>query len=108
MSWGEDHNPSVTGSTPQDDAPHTGSAGARLTLETLKGLGVPPHSGQSCPTGTSTAPEPGTPVMRAEKGAPLTCEPGARAGLTGRVEVARVRLRRGLGRLLLGGWVAFQ
>lgn len=39
---------------------------------------------------------------------PLTCELEARVGLMGRVEVAKVRLRRGLGRLLLGGWVAFQ
>ncbi|TEA34568.1 hypothetical protein DBR06_SOUSAS16910003, partial [Sousa chinensis] len=31
VSWGDDHSPSVTGSTPQDDAPHTRSAGEYLT-----------------------------------------------------------------------------
>lgn len=31
VSWGDDHSPSVTGSTPQDDAPHTQSAGEYLT-----------------------------------------------------------------------------
>ena len=45
---------------------------------------------------------------RAWTRAQLTCELEASVGLTGRVEVAKVRLRRGLGRLLLGGWVAFQ
>ena len=47
-------------------------------------------------------------ASRAWTRAPLTCELEASVGLTGRVEVAKVRLRRGLGRLLLGGWVAFQ
>ncbi|TEA34567.1 hypothetical protein DBR06_SOUSAS16910002, partial [Sousa chinensis] len=90
------------------DAVYTPLTGAQLTLETLKVLGVLSHSGQGCPTGTSTAPEPWTPVARAKEGALLTCELGARAGLMGRVEVAKVRLRRGSGPLLQGGWAAFQ
>ena len=60
-------------------------------------------SGESCLMGTNAALAP-----RAWTRAQLTCELEASVGLTGRVEVAKVRLRRGLGRLLLGGWVAFQ
>ena len=60
-------------------------------------------SGESCLMGTNAALAP-----RAWTRAQLTCELEASVGLTGRVVVAKVRLRRGLGILLLGGWVAFQ
>jgi hypothetical protein len=46
--------------------------------------------------------------MKTIKGSALTCELEARVGLRGKVEEAKVRLSRGLGRLPLGGWVAFQ